>query len=54
MLEQEISLEEAIKRDANAFGMDYIDYWTMIEVNGTLQAYESMYRYKHEIDGEWD
>ena len=52
MLEQEISLEDAIKRDANAFGMDYLDYWTMIECNGTLQGYESMYRSEHEIEEE--
>ena len=47
---QEISLEEAIRREAISLGFDELTYFATLEAQGYLPAYETLYRYQSEID----
>ena len=49
---QEISLEEAIRREAISLGFDELDYFGKLEAQGYLPAYETLYRYQSEIDDD--
>ena len=52
--ETEISLEEAIRREAIELGLDELDYFGQIEARGDLGYYETLYRYQSEIDSDTD